>query len=312
MVGSGLKKLAIENGMKVDAGVAYGILRGYAVNMYEGAGFKAICIITKISDGDKLQALMTSLEAADKRKEFRIGGVNVGTDRIQVAFNDNPGTMSKIRGFLDWFFPLLDEAEAIKADVCSQCGNTILDDGAWILLNGVAYHVHSACINTVQEQISSENTRRKEEVTGSYGRGAVGAFLGAVLGAVVWAVVLALGYVASIVGLLIGFLSSKGYDLLKGKQGKGKIAILIVAVILGVILGTVAGNCIMVAKAMSEEGIAMEYYAEIAQMVLQDPEVIEETMRNLALGLLFSGLGVFGLLRKESRNVADIKVKVLK
>jgi len=55
-----------------------------------------------------------------------------------------------------------------------------------------------------------------------------------------WAVVLNLGYVASLVGLLIGFLALKGYDLLKGKQGKGKVAILIVAIVFGVLLGTFA------------------------------------------------------------------------
>lgn len=312
MIGSGLKKLALENGMKVDAGVAYGLLRGYAAAMYEGAGFKAINVITKIPDAEKMRAFMNALNDAQKRKEFRIGGVNIDTQRIQVAFTDNPGTMGKIRAFMDWFFPLLDEADAEKGDVCGQCGGTIVDNGTWILLNGNVHHIHSFCVNTVQEQISSENTRRKEEVTGSYGRGAVGALLGAALGAVVWAVVLMAGYLASLVGLLIGFLSSKAYDLFKGKQGKGKVAILIIAVIFGVVLGTVAGYGLLIAKEMNENGTDMAHYAQVAELVLQDPEVINEMIRNLALGLLFSGLGVFGLLRKEGKNVADIKVKILK
>ena len=37
---------------------------------------------------------------------------------------------------------------------------------------------------------------------------------------------------AAVGGLLIGFLALKGYDLFKGKQGKGKVAILIVIVLL--------------------------------------------------------------------------------
>ena len=36
MIGSGLKKLASENGMKVARGVAYGALRGYAATLSEG------------------------------------------------------------------------------------------------------------------------------------------------------------------------------------------------------------------------------------------------------------------------------------
>ncbi len=312
MIGSGLKKLALENGMKVDAGVAYGILRGYAAAMYEGAGFKAINVITKVPDAEKMRALMNALNDAQKRKEFRIGGVNIDTCRIQIAFTDNPGTMDKIRAFLDWFFPLLDEAEAEKGNICGQCGGMIVDEGTWVLLNGNVCHIHSACVNKVQEQISSENTRRKEETTGSYGRGAVGALLGAALGAVVWAVVLMAGYLASLVGLLIGFLSIKAYDLFKGKQGKGKIAILIIAVIFGVVLGTVAGYGLLIAKVMNENGTDMAYYAQVAELVLQDSEVIGEMIQNLVLGLLFSGLGVYGLLRRESKSVADMKMKILK
>ena len=36
MIGSGLKKLANENGMKVAHGVAYGSLRSYAATLSEG------------------------------------------------------------------------------------------------------------------------------------------------------------------------------------------------------------------------------------------------------------------------------------
>ena len=93
---------------------------------------------------------------------------------------------------------------------------------------------------------------------------------------------------------------------------QGKVAILIIAVIFGVVLGTVAGYGFMIAKVMNENGTDMAHYAQVAELVLQDPEVINELIRNLVLGLLFSGLGVFGLLRKESKNVADMKMKILK
>ena len=69
----------------------------------------------------------------------------------------------------------------------------------------------------------------------------LGMAAGAALGAVVWAIVLSFGYIASLVGLLIGFLAEKGYSLCKGRQGKGKIAILILAVVFGVVLGTFIG-----------------------------------------------------------------------
>ena len=38
MIGSGLKKLAQENGMTVSNGVAYGSLQGYAATLSQGRG----------------------------------------------------------------------------------------------------------------------------------------------------------------------------------------------------------------------------------------------------------------------------------
>lgn len=312
MIGSGLKKFAKENGMKADSVMAYGVLRGYAASMWEGAGYKTINIITEFSDAEKRQALTVALDNDTKRTEFRIGGVTIGASQIRVSFVDDPGTMGRIRSFADWFFPLLDELGATKANICCECGQPIVDEGVWLRMNGPAYYVHKTCINTIQERVSSVNTNRQEEATGSYGIGAIGAALGAVLGAIAWAVVLAAGYIASVVGLLIGFLSTKGYNLLKGKQGKAKIAILIVAVIFGVLLGTAAGTCLQIVRAMNENNIDMQHFAEMAEYVLQAPEVQSDMAKNVLLGLLFSGLGVFGLLRNEIRNVSDIKVKILK
>ena len=50
MIGSGLKKLAKENGMKIDSGVAYGSLGGFAATLSEGAGWKQIVFSTRFMD----------------------------------------------------------------------------------------------------------------------------------------------------------------------------------------------------------------------------------------------------------------------
>ena len=39
MIGSGLKKYALENGLKVAQGVGYGSFRGYAATLSEGSGY---------------------------------------------------------------------------------------------------------------------------------------------------------------------------------------------------------------------------------------------------------------------------------
>jgi len=167
----------------------------------------------------------------------------------------------------------------------------------------------------VEASVAAENTQKKEEATGSYGMGVLGAFLGAALGAVVWALVLSLGYVASIVGFVIGWLAEKGYNLLHGKQGKGKIVILILAVIFGVLLGTFAADAVTVISMINSGDLAGLTLADVPMLILatlvMDSEYLTATLANIGMGLLFAGLGVFALLRRTGQEVADSKFKRL-
>lgn len=307
MIGSGLKKLAQQNGMKVAAGVAYGSLRGYATTLSEGSGYKQLVITTRFADLAGQDALHAQVNTRNITADFRVQSLNFAPNGISVVFQDNPGTMKKIEAFIDWFYPLLAQYGATHAGVCGECG-TDVTNGCWILRDGVAFHVHEACAQRVEATVAAENTQKKEEATGSYGLGILGAFLGAALGAVVWALVLSVGYVASIVGFVIGWLAEKGYNLLKGKQGKGKVVILILAVIFGVLLGTFLPDVIEIAGYGFTLGeIPLVILAEL----LSNSEYMTATLGNIAMGLLFAGLGVFTLLRKAGQEVADSKFKRL-
>ena len=147
-----------------------------------------------------------------------------------------------------------------------------------------------------------EHTCTAEYDNRTYIKGAAGALLGALLGAVAWAIVYKLGYVAGLVGLLIGFLASKGYDLLKGKQGKGKIVILILAVILGVVAGTAGGLCWKIIEDMNELGIGMEYFGDCVELLMQDSEFTGKVGGNLLKGLFFAAIGVVGFLISEGKK----------
>ena len=117
------------------------------------------------------------------------------------------------------------------------------------------------------------------------------------------------------VGLLIGWMADKGYDLLRGKQGKGKVAILIFAIIFGVVLGTFAADAIALGrKILNNElfGVTLTDIPKlIIRLLLTDGEYVRATLGNMGLGLLFAGLGVFGLLRKTGKSVSNSKMKVL-
>lgn len=310
MIGSALKKLAKENSMKVAKGVAYGSLRGYAATLSEGAGWKQIVFTTTFTDPAKRTELMDLVSSTDVKKLYRVQNLGIGPRSVQVIFHDNPGTMKKIMAFLDWFLPLLQEYTATGVNICTECGCEITA-GRWALINGVAYHFHDSCAQKAAREVEGSNTRRAEADNGSYLLGTVGALLGSSLGAVLWAIVLNMGYVASLVGLVIGWLAEKGYNLLKGKQGKAKVLILIIAIVFGVLLGTFGADAFTLVGMINDGemgGLTMGDIPMIISVLLaEDAEYRSAVMSNILMGLLFAGLGVFALLRQAGKAVADEK-----
>lgn len=312
MIGSGLKKLAAEKGMKVSAGVAYGSLDGYAATMCEGSGWKRIVLTTRFTDAQKQNQLLAQANSRNLQKEFRVQQLQFRPDCIDILFLDNPGTLKKMGEFLNWFMPLLPEHGATGVNICTQCGLEIQSGGVWRLVDGVAYHYHPGCAEKVVRGIRSEEELKKERDDGSLLGGIIGALGGSILGAVVWAIVLAMGYVASLVGVLIGFLAEKGYTLLHGKKSKAKVVILILATIVGVLLGTFGGDAISLARMIGNGELPGFTYGEIpymlVDMLLYSPEYLRGMMANMGMGFLFAGLGIWGLLRKTSREVSAVKV----
>ena len=315
MIGTGLRKLAKQHGMKVDAGIAYGILKGYATALSEGAGYKMITISTTFPEVGQKEKLMEMTNAADLTKQYRVQRLVLDTYGIGVVFLDTVGTMKKIEAFIDWFYPLLAQIGATGGDICRECGGSVTA-GQWFLVGNFALHLHETCGQKLQGEMETAEQARKDSDTGSYVQGAIGAFLGALLGAAVWAVVLYMGYVASIIGFVIGWLANKGYDLLKGRQGKGKIVILIVAVILGVLVGTLAPDAIYLGQMIRDGELLGFTYGDIPYLIItllaQDSEYAGSVASNSIMGLLFAALGVFGLLRKTKLEVTGTKVKKLK
>ena len=315
MIGSGLKKLAAEYGMKVDRGVAYGPLQGFAATMNEGSGWKRIIFSTTFADPTQKTVFMDALSAVDVKKDYRVINLATGADFVEVVFHDTVGTMGKIREFLVWFLPLLRENGASAWDVCPSCG-CVITGGKWMLYNGgIARYYHPACAEKAMREVADQNEQRKQEDEGSYVKGTIGALVGALIGGAVWAAVLLAGYMASLIGLLIGWLSDKGYRLLKGKNGKGKIAILIIAVILGVVIGTLGADAVQLAN-MINAGEINATVADIPLLLVAlftgDDGYRSALLGNIGTGLLFAALGVYWFVMRAGKEVADNKMVELK
>lgn len=310
MIGSALKKLAQENGMMVAKGVGYGSLRGFCATLSEGSGWKQIVFSGRFMDPVKKEAFMEQVGQTDIKKAYRVQNLGISPRSIQIVFLDNPGTMKKIREFLDWFIPLLQEYGMTGANICTECG-TEITSGRWALVNGTAYYLHDSCAQKVARDIDADNMQRAEEDNGSYLLGLVGALGGSTLGAVLWAIVLNMGYVASLVGLVIGWLAEKGYNLLKGKQGKAKVAILILAIIFGVLLGTFGADAFTLVGMVHDGELPGFALSDIPMIIIvlmaEDAEYRGAMLSNILMGLLFAALGVFALLRKTGKDVTGTK-----
>ena len=125
-----------------------------------------------------------------------------------------------------------------------------------------------------------------EEDEGTYGKGFAGAFLGAAAGALVWAIAMGIGYLFGLLGLLIGFAAGKGYDYLKGKQGKGKMFILLLASVVGILVGSAVGLCLSALVNMHETGVPMANFGQYMQLILSDRNVAVMIGMDMAQGLL--------------------------
>lgn len=315
MVGSGLKKLAKEYGMKISCGVAYGAMNGYAATFSEGANYKQVVFTVWFENQRKMEELAEFVNRMNVQRRYRVQMVNITRRGVQVIFKDYPGTMKKIQEFLVWFLPLLESHGACGVNICTECGGE-MTSGRWVLVEGTAYYLHDSCAEHIRHEVDIENTQRKEEMTGSYLLGTIGAMIGSMLGAVIWALVLNMGYVASLIGLLIGWLAEKGYNLLHGKQGKAKVVILILAVIFGVLFGTVLADVITLGSMILSGELPDFVFTDIPQLIIfllgEDPEYLAGTVSNILTGFLFAALGVFALLRKTGKEVADTKFVDLK
>ena len=144
----------------------------------------------------------------------------------------------------------------------------------------------------------------REEQGGSELTGLIGALLGAAIGAALWALVGIAGYMASIVGLVIALLAGKGYDLLKGRPGKAKVAVLIVCVLLAVLAGNAGSYAYQVHdvyREQYEEPSELEKaYAmtegEFFQVIMDDGEIQGEFVKDFGVGVFFAALGCFGVI----------------
>ncbi len=148
----------------------------------------------------------------------------------------------------------------------------------------------------------------------SYVTGTIGALLGALIGSAVWIGIGAAGFYASIGGVAIAYAAFFGYRTLGGKSSKVSVLIIAVSVLAAVIFAELFGVGLELARYAKSEGIQVPIpkLAEVVFELVREGDVSEIYM-NMGIGILFAGLGAYGILKKiffgaEQGNVSIRKV----
>lgn len=301
MVSSGLKKYAKEVGLNVKSGVAYGVVGGYMVTLYDGAGTKTLAISGAIVE-DSAARLESKFNEAGFIKQYAIVKYAILRESVTIIFNDTIGTMKRIRGFLDVMPSLLNQCGVIGDGLCTACGNCIEPGQGHniVLVNGIAHRVHSGCAESVKlrAEVDRDNFDREEK---KLGRGIIGALLGSMLGGIVWAVAYYMGWFFAVIGVLIGFLAKKGYELLGGKVCKAKTVVILLATLFGALFGQVMGDFAYIASItiFADPSYSLIDVPYNYILCLTDPEFTGAMIWTFIQGAFFAVLGGYVILKKS-------------
>ncbi len=359
MLSSAMQKIANANHLKIAQNIAYGIAKGCFITLCEGPYYKRMYIYVgchhKSDDQGNPQPttegfsipehLIVANElaqniarlAADYKTYYvfndknnlpgdkRISGVAVKNGYlVQVNFAAGIKTAKGIQAFIDNILPQV--ADLTEPDKCMKCGTGNDDTTVPVMLSGEAVvPMHAACADEHIASLEAAEAAReaaKPEKRGNAFLGTIGAFVGAMLGAAAWMLVGMLGYIAGIIGWLIAFLSGKGYDLMGGKNGKFKIAVVIVCVIIAVVAGSCGVYAWQIHEIYTEAAADLkpweslipesEFFALMIEELMASSEFLAEAGRDLLIGLLFAAWGCVSLMRGFTNPAKVSKAQVLK
>ncbi len=329
MYGPGLRKLGKEWNMKPADGKLCGVIHGFPVAMSEGVGYKLLVVnLCMLKPGAEREEVDIHGLLQQPAAFYRIEKYEVNGPYLMAQFHDNPGTMGKLREYVDVELPRLREAGFAGAAHCGQCGEALGDQaGQLFVLNHCPLLVHPRCADGLQalEESHRQEQRKAAPEKRSSLLAPVGALLGGVVGSIPWIILYVLGYMASMAAVLIALGAGLGHRLLGGKEGRGRLALVIILTLLLVpaanFAGAVAqlGYGIHTGELQQEWGVPKEAVTvadtlTIVKAVLSDPEGLSGFLRisfqDLGVAYFFAALGLLHVWRKLHQENVPKKLKL--
>ncbi len=313
MISSGLKKFGLGKGLKLGKGFCYGNLNGFIATLYDGSGVKSMYLSTCV-DQEASSRIMSG--ADELKKKYKLSAFEVNPKYIYIAFVDTIGTLKRIEAFTAEALPQLKEWGAGGADICPHCQNQMDSTAVTKLIYGHAVKLHGGCAEEILSDMK-ESEIELNETKSNAGLGILGSVLFGIIGAIPWAIVYALGYFVAWLGALIGFMIVKGYEVFGGKLKKSVIPVFVVITILCVVLAQFMGDAFQLGYYILSDQLDAaigDIPMIISELLKTDSDYRTQVIINLVIGIIFAGIGVFGIFRvlvsrvsSQSKKVSDLE-----
>lgn len=301
MISSAIKKFANQNGLACCHGVAYGTYKGYLLTLEDGSGTKRAAFAIHCSD-EAQQLLRGFLANPDCQKSYRLRAFDVTTSSVELVFHDTIGTMPKLTAFLDVVTDQLHEMGVAGVEVCPHCGLAHQPgQEKHVLINRTVYAMHQGCVSQLRSQMEDHAEAVKKE--GSVLTGTLGAIVGGLIGSIPWAIAYYLGWFVGWLGFVVGLAAKKGYEFAHGKETKAKIFVVALVSAICVIFA----QYFIISVSLIQEIDFMELtlldsMRLLLGLLLEDADVQIAFMKDVLLGWLFAGFGIFSNILQMSSD----------
>lgn len=310
MISKKLRKMGEARGFVTSNGICYGDVNGYTITLDENSSYKNV-VITAGIDQTAYQNIMANEKQI--RDTYRIL-LHVQPTFVVAQFAGLGAKPEKISAFIDAFTAQMDSFGCKKSACnCLFCGMEMESTSRITkLVGGRAIRMHSGCAERLIDDMKTEEQAAAEQKSNA-GKGLLGAVLLGLAAAIPWAIVYALGYFVAWLGALIGMGVVKGYQKFGGVVKKSTIVIFAVLIILLVVFAQLLGDVFQIGYTILQ-GEVWGTLADIPfylNMLFSSSEYISDFLFNVLLGVIFAGLGVYGIFRTLISGVSSQSKKVV-
>ncbi len=308
-----LTRLAAHTGYALHGSVAYGRTNGIFFNVAYDAESSAATVRAYIrpiesltfqdtgrGSGIALPRINDYLKV--RRREFGSGSAQADERSVWLTLGSaRDQTPETVAAFLYEFSRFLSGLGYVSS--CAACPAT--RSLGYKEQDGQVLELCGACQSRLGSAVLP--VTRNRSAAGSYFRGALGAILGGVAGLVPWVLLGLFGYLAALSGLLMAYFSYMGYRLLRGREGRGMLLIIVAVLCVFTYAAVMLNEGIAEYRALTASGTEAALSEQVGMMMTAPfkPQPYDTHLLWLRVGAgwLFAGIGSFALMLRRRREL---------